>query len=193
MSTTFMTGSDWQGSSGPELYYRVHIDDVWPEGSGASKDDLADGDHPAFAIGPKAERPLNPCGFVVSYDSTTGFVVLNMARGFIASAYVANITAYSGGDASAWAATLEKHVPVWIDDSDDLPAGVTLSRSDLNDADAHNPMFGYTWPEQDEWDDSDVGGGNSDPFPKSFTGNDATYVLTVDVMLMPDNFYFAPA
>jgi len=193
MTTEFYTGSDWEVSSGPILTRRAHIDDVWPEGTGASKDDLEDGMHPFFAVGPKGQRPLNLVGVVQKYDVDTGCVVLQCAFGFIAQAYVCNITTYAAGDASAWAATLDKHVPVWVDDSDDLPAGVTLSRSNLNDADSENPLAGYTWPDQDEWDDSGKGGGNSDPYPKSFTGNDATYVLTSPVMLWPGYYYEVPA
>jgi len=185
MTTQFLSGPSYEVSSGPLVVRRAHIDDVWPEGTGAGKDDLAPGDHMFFAIGPKAERPKNVVGMVLSYDTLTDLIELNVAPGAIYKAYVANILTYDQGAAATWAATIDKHVPVWVDDSAALPAGTTLSRSPLNSAGAGNPVAGFTWPDQDEWDDSGVGGGNSDPYPKSFTGNDATYDLLLTVMLWP--------
>ncbi len=52
MSATFYSGSDWKRSSNPGLHINTKLADLWPEGSGSSKDDLADGDHPVLAIGP---------------------------------------------------------------------------------------------------------------------------------------------
>lgn len=186
--TEFLSGSDWQVSSDPVLYRTAHIDDVWPEGTGASKDDLAPGHHPIFAIGGKTQRPLNVVGVVTTYDTLTDLVVLNVAPGAIVQAYIANVTTYAQGAPSAWSATLDKHVPVYVDDSTDLAAGVTLSLAAANEAAALNPKAGYTWPDQDEWDDSGVGGGNSDPYPKAFTSGSATYYLQSPVMLWPDAY-----
>jgi len=190
MVATFYAGTDWQCTSEPYLERKAVTDDLWPEGAqsgSGTKDTLTAGEHPILAIGAQAQRPYNVVGFVVTYDSATDIAVLNVAPGFVALAYVANITGYAQGSANAWAASLDKHVPVWIDDSDDLAEGVTLSRSPVNDKDAGNPLAGYTWPAQDEWTDSGVGGGNTDPYPKAFSSDAATAYLTTCVMLWPSN------
>jgi len=190
MTATFYAETDYQCSSGPYINRKAVTDDLWPEGAqsgSGTKDTLTDGEHPFLAVGPRTQRPHNVVGVVLTYKSETDMATLNVAPGFIARNYIANITGYAAGAANAWAATLDKHVPVWVDDSDDLAEGVTLSRSPANDAAADNPLAGYTWPAQDEWDDSGVAGGNSDPFPKAFSSGVATAYLTQCVMLWPNN------
>ena len=190
MTATFYSDNNYECSSGPYIERKAVTDDLWPEGTqsgSGTKDTVSAGEHPFLAIGAQAQRPYNVVGVVITYESLTDMAVLNVAPGFIARNYVANITGYNGGAANAWAATLDKHVPVWIDDSNDLAEGVTLSRSPANDAAAGNPLAGYTWPAQDEWTDSGVGGGNTDPYPKSFASGSATSYLTQCVMLWPNN------
>jgi hypothetical protein len=187
MTTVFLSGPDYEVSSGPLIIRRAHIDDVWPEGAGASKDDLEPGMHVFFAIGPKGQRPQNVVGMVISYDTLTDLIELNVAPGSIYRAYVANVLTYNAGSPNTYEATLDKHVPVWVDDSTDLAAGVTLSRSPANEAAAANPLCGFTWPDQDEWTDSGVGGGNTDPYPKSYASGVATAYLLTPVMLWPSS------
>jgi len=190
MTATFYADVSYECSSGPYVMRKATTPYLWPEGTqsgSGTKDTVTAGEHPFLAIGAQGDRPQNVVGVVINYAPLTDMVTLNIAPGFIAANYIANITGYSGAAANAWAATLTLNQPVWIDDSDDLAEGVTLSLSNTNDADAENPLAGYVWADQDEWDDSGVGGGRSDPFPKSFTAGDATYYLTNCVLLWPSN------
>lgn len=186
--TEFYTGTDWQGSSGPLIERNVILADIWPQGLAQGKDVLEPGMHNAFAIGPVANQPLNIVGVSVSYNTTSGRIVMNIAPGFIFRAYVANVTGYAAGAPNAWAAAIDFGDPVYVDHSTDLPAGVTLSMSQ-SDEDGHtNPRCGYVWRRQTEEPDTCIGGGNTNPFPKSFTDGISTHTLLVDVMLWPDSF-----
>lgn len=186
--TEFYTGTDWQGSSGPLIERNVILADIWPQGLAQGKDVLEPGMHNAFAIGPVANQPLNIVGVSVSYNTTSGRIVMNIAPGFIFRAYVANVTGYTAGAPNAWAAAIDFGDPVYVDHSTDLPAGVTLSMSQ-SDEDGHtNPRCGYVWRRQTEEPDTGIGGGNTNPFPKSFTDGISTHTLLVDVMLWPDSF-----
>jgi hypothetical protein len=169
MPDTFQEGTDWQQSSEPLLVVDVQESDCWPvddrSGSG-TKDQLAEGLHPVIAIGGRTAadgRPLNLTGVVVSCNiSTAGTatdrVMVNIADGAIVRQYVANILTYSGGAAATWETAPVVGQPVYVDDSDDLSEGVTLSLSPLNDADVRNPLAGYLWYCQDEIADGQVGG-----------------------------------
>lgn len=166
MPTEFIHGTDWEQSSGPIISRMVHLVDVWPQGTGAmgeigggDKDVLENGMHPAFAIGAKANRPNNLVGVVMSYEPAATLVVLNMADKFISRQYVANVLTYNTPD--TWAATYVLGAPVYVDDSDDLTAGVTLSLSPLNHSGTPNPLFGYVWYCQDDYSDHGVGGANA--------------------------------
>jgi len=164
MPTEFIHGTDWEQSSGPIISRMVHLADVWPEGlaaeiGGGDKDILENGMHPAFAIGDPANRPNNLVGVVMSYEPAATLVVLNMADKFISRQYVANILTYDGA-ADTFAATYVLGAPVYVDDSEDLAEGVTLSLSPLNADDDPNPLFGYIWYCQDEYADEGVGGPN---------------------------------
>lgn len=186
--TEFYTGTDWQGSSGPLIERNVILADIWPQGLAQGKDVLEPGMHNAFAIGPVANQPFNIVGVSVSYNTTSGRIVMNIAPGFIFRAYVANVTGYAAGAPNAWAAAIDFGDPVYVDHSTDLPAGVTLSMSQ-SDEDGHiNPLCGYVWRRQTEEPDTGIGGGNTNPFPKSFTDGISTHTLLVDVMLWPDSF-----
>jgi len=186
MTTEFSSGSDWEQSSGPLIERNALEADCWPNSNDvAGKDDLAPGLHPIQAIGPKADRPELVCGVLVSYNATLDRGVLNIAPGFISRHYIANVLTYNAGTPNTWSGTLTAGQVVYVDDSDDLAAGVTLSLSPLNDAGAANPIAGVVWRCQDEEPDADIGGANTDPYPRSFTGNDATYYLEACVMLWP--------
>jgi hypothetical protein len=152
----------------------VHESDCWPvddrSGSG-TKDQLDEGLHPVIAIGGRTAadgRPLNLTGVVVSYSgagsgNATDQVRVNIADGYVVRQYVANVLTY----AAAVPATFEQAPvvgqPVYVDDSDDLSEGVTLSMSPLNDADVRNPLAGYLWYCQNEMADAQWGGARSTP------------------------------
>jgi len=188
MPDEFLTGSDWQGRSGPYQNVNVIEADLWPVGAADGRDELEDGHHMFFAIGPVANRALNIVGVSVSYNDDADRCVMNVAPSFIAKAYVCNITGYAGAVANAWAAALNFGDPVYIDDSAEVGLGCTLSRAGSNSAAATNPKAGYVWRAADEEPDTGIGGGNTDPYPKSFsTATDEAWLL-VDVMLWPDAY-----
>ena len=169
MPDTFQSGTNWQQSSEPHTIVAVQESDCWPvddrSGSG-TKDQLAPGLHPVIAIGGRTAadgRPLNLTGVVVSYAGTgsgtaTDRVEVNIADGAIVRQYVANVLTYSGGAANTFETAPIVGQPVYVDDSDDLGEGVTLSMSPLNDADVRNPLAGYLWYCQDEIADGLAGG-----------------------------------
>jgi hypothetical protein len=168
--TEFYNGTPlYEQSSVPETNVEVQEEDCWPvddrSGSGA-KDQLAPGLHPIVAIGGRTAadgRPLNVTGLVISYAGTgsgtaTDRVVVNIAEGVITRQYVSNITAYADTDPSAFETAPIVGQPVFVDDSDDLSAGVTLSMSPLNDAGVKNPQAGVLWYCQNEIADGFAGG-----------------------------------
>lgn len=176
MSDVFQLGPDWQDTSGPYVTVPVHEKDIWPvadnSGSG-TKDSIFDangdyaGVHPVIAIGGRTAadgRPLNITGIVVSAipGSTTslGRVIVNIADGFIVKQWVANVLTYAAGSAATFEQAPVVGQPVYVDDSDDLGEGVTLSMSPLNDADVKNPQAGVLFYCQDEMADSAQGGPN---------------------------------
>ena len=166
---TFKEGSDWQQSSDPFDSVEVQESDCWPvddrSGSG-TKDQLDDGLHPVVAVGGRTVadgRPNNVVGVVVSVNlsslgTATDRVVLNIAQGAIVRQYVNNTLTYSGGSSATFETAPVVGQPVYVDDSDDLSEGVTLSMSPLNDADVANPRAGVLWYCQDEIADGQVGG-----------------------------------
>jgi len=171
MPDTFQEGSNWQQSSEPYTIIQVHEADCWPvddnSGSG-TKDQLADGLHPVIAIGGRTAadgRPINVTGVVVSYraglTTATGLAQVNIADGAIVRQYVANVLTYSGGSAATFETAPVVGQPVYVDDSDDLSEGVTLSMSPLNDAGVKNPQAGILFYCQDEYADAMVGGPNT--------------------------------
>lgn len=170
----FYSGTNWQESSGPVLTRLFDESDLWPvadnSGSG-TKDALADGLHPAIAIGGRTAadgRPLNMTGVVVSVQGR--LVVVNIAHGFAILNYVSNILTYNGGNANSWESAPVIGQPVYVDDSNDLGEGCTLSMSPLNDAGVKNPLWGVLWYSQDEMVDYGVGGANySASWPKSWS------------------------
>lgn len=172
MTTQFYSGSAWQQSSEPHTFIDVQESDCWPvddrSGSG-TKDQLADGLHPVVAIGGRTAadgRPLNLTGVVVSCNiSTAGTatdrIVVNIADGTIVRNYVANVLTYSAGSPATFETAPVVGQPVYVDDTDDLGEGVTLSMSPLSDAGLRNPLAGYLWYCQDEIADGQVGGSRS--------------------------------
>ena len=172
MTTQFYSGSAWQQSSEPHTFVSVQESDCWPvddrSGSG-TKDQLADGLHPVVAIGGRTAadgRPFNLTGVVVSCNiSTAGTatdrIVVNIADGTIVRNYVANVLTYSAGSPATFETAPVMGQPVYVDDTDDLGEGVTLSMSPLSDAGLRNPLAGYLWYCQDEIADGQVGGSRS--------------------------------
>jgi hypothetical protein len=177
MPDEFYNDTDWEGSSGPIISRQVAAADLWPHGANSEsdgtgdKDVLEDGLHPVLAVGSKNYRPNNLIGVVMTYTNEH-LVILNMADKFIVKAYVANITAYGwdNGGNPVFSATYPILAPVYVDDSPDLSAGVTLSMAPLNDLGYPNPLAGYIFYCQDQYVDNDLGGPNSE----------ATFPITAD-------------
>jgi len=181
---TFLTGTDWECSSGPICTVNVLSNaDLWPLHGLV----LANGDHPVMAIGSTASRPHNIVGSVMSVEATNRAVV-NIAPQHIVKAFVSNITAYNQGVASAWAGTLIFAQPVYVDDSADLAAGTTLSLSPTNSAGAQNPLAGFAWREQTHEPDTYASGGRTDNYPISFAHADEYAELTICVLIWPDQY-----
>lgn len=167
----FQNGTNWQQASGPHDIVQVHESDIWPvadnSGSG-TKDAIAAGLHPVVAIGGRTAadgRPLNLTGVVVSFTAgltvPNGLVRINTADNYIVRQYVSNTLTYSNNIPATFEQAPVVGQPVYVDDSNDLSEGVTLSMSPLNDADVRNPLAGYLWYCQDEYADAGVGGPNS--------------------------------
>jgi hypothetical protein len=174
MPDDFYSGTNWEQSSGPILPRAFDAsDDLWPHGlaseiGGGAKDVLADGLHPVLAIGPKASRPKNLTGVVLTYNSATDRAIINLADKVIVRNYVANVLTYSGGNPATYQTSMAIGAPVYVDDSDGLASGVTLSLSPLNSSDQANPLAGYLMYCQTEYDDSGIGGaGASASWPKT--------------------------
>ena len=137
MPEEFQSGSDWEQSSGPIVNVDVHEADCWPVDDNAAvltKDSLTDGDHPVIAIGGRTAadgRPLNVTGVVMKYEAgrttATGIAVVNIADGMIVRQYVSNILTYSGTVPATFETAPVVGQPVYVDDSQALSAGVTLS------------------------------------------------------------------
>jgi hypothetical protein len=162
----------WEDSSGPMVVRKFHEADIWPvadNSESGTKDAIADGLHPVVAIGGRTiadGRALNLTGIVTSFEAglttATGLVEVNVADGVIVRNWVANVLTYDGEGAIATYETAPMvGQPVYVDDSDDLSEGVTLSMSPLNEDDLPNPLAGYLMYCQDEYADAAVGGPNS--------------------------------
>lgn len=161
MTATFWAGTNWQQSSEPHTIIDAQESDCWPvddrSGSG-TKDQLAPGLHPVIALGGRTAangRPLNMTGVVVSYAGTgagtaTDRVEVNVADGTVVRNYVANVLTYADSAPATFETTPIPFQPVYVDDSDDLAEGVTLSMSPLNEDDLKNPLAGYLYYCQDE-------------------------------------------
>ena len=172
MPDTFFEGTNWEQGSGPITIVTVHESDCWPvadnSGSG-TKDALAAGLHPVIAIGGRTAadgRPLNVTGVVTSFTAgltvPLGIVRVNIADGMIVRQYVANVLSYAQSVPDSWETAPVPGQPVYVDDSNDLSEGVTLSMSQFNDTGTlRNPLAGYLWYCQDELADAGVGGPNA--------------------------------
>lgn len=189
--STWYAGTDHQQSSGPYCNRKFAESDLWPidDNAVAQKDVLANGDHPVVAIGGRTTadgRPQNLTGVVVSYDADALQAVVNIAHCVIVRDYVSNIYGYDGqGVSNAWEAAPILGQPVYIDDSDNLGAGCTMSMAATNESGLANPLAGWLMYCQDEYIDSGVGGPNSDAtFPLSWDDDEDNEYL-VCVMLSP--------
>jgi len=158
------TLTDQQSTSGPIINRAVNLGDTFPQGlggaiGGGNKDVLVDGLHPVLAIGPQAGfgagRAYYETGPVATYNADNGRVIINVAPGFGHKNYVANILSYG---AVVYSATYAIGAPVFVDDSDNLTAGCTLSLSPLNVDGDDNPFYGWLQYDQRDYDDSGVGG-----------------------------------
>lgn len=173
MPDEFYSGTNWQDSSGPHVIVQVHESDIWPIADnceGGAKDALADGLHPVIAIGGRTEddcRALNLTGVVTSFTAglttATGLARVNIADGMIVRNYVANVVTYSGTSAHTFETAPIPGQCVYVDDSQALGAGVTLSFAPINEDSLANPLAGWLWYCEDEYADAVVGGPNSTP------------------------------
>lgn len=194
MPDGFYSGTDWEQSSGPYINRYVEEADLWPEGAGGeidggNKDELAPASttqpelHPVLAIGPRANRPKNMTGVVVKSEDANK-VLVNVAPGFIVRQYVSNILTYSGGAANTWSGSIDAGTPVYVDDSGPLSSGVTLSLSMTNESGSLNPLAGWIFYCQDEYDDSGFGGLNAAGLPHTQSST-ATVEVLACVLLNP--------
>lgn len=184
----FITGPGWEQSSAPIVPRKVHFNDddltdlVWP--CVAPFDTPADGDHPILAIGRKANRPNNVTAVLVTYDADTDIGVFNMADKFVSVQYVANVSGYSGTTPNAWQNTVYPMDPVFVDDSLAIAAlntGCTLSFAQTGGIGA-NPLAGYVFWCQDEYDEEGVGGANTAQGINQPAAADTSEVLTLCVL-----------
>ena len=199
---TFYSGASYESSSEPQTVVQVHEADVWPvhDNSGSTtKDQVDNGLHPVVAVGGRTTadgRPTNLVGVVITVleglTEPVDVIQLDVAKGKIVKNYVSNILTYAQNDADTFESAPVIGQPVYVDDSNDLGEGCTLSLSRLNDADVANPMAGVLWYDQDEYDGSSVGGANtSSAWPKSWS--ETVYEYAVCVLLHAAPFYVAPA
>lgn len=162
--------TDWQQSSGPQIDRKVHLGDLWPQvdTAAAAKDALVDGLHPVFAIGGQTTadgRPENATGVVKTYNADAEIAVVNVASKVIVRTYVSDILTYDPGVGPAtFEAAPVIGQPVYVDDSATLGAGCTLSLSPLNDENPGlpNPLAGWLFYCQDEYQDYGIAGPNVD-------------------------------
>jgi len=194
MPAGFYSGTDWEQTSGPQLNRYFEQADLWPQGlaseiDGGDKDVLAVASstqpelHPVLAIGERAFRPKNLTGVIVKYEGASK-VLMNIAHAFTVRQYVVNITGYSGGAADAWDGSVEAGQPVYVDDSGPLAAGITLSLAQTNESASQNPLAGYIFYCQDDYDDSAFGGLNSAGLPIVHSST-ATVEFLACVLLTP--------
>jgi len=180
MSTTEFYGSDtserYEQASGPIVSVQVHEADVWPvyDNAATTKDSLLDangnynGVHPVIAIGGRTAadgRPLNLTGVVMDVTPSStlaeSLARVNIADGMIVRNWVANVLTYSGTTPATFETAPVIGQPVYVDDSEALAAGVTLSMSPLNEDGLKNPCAGQLFYCQDEYADDMVGGPNA--------------------------------
>jgi len=195
MPDGFYSGTDWQQSSGPYCNRYFQLADLWPEGTnsevgGGAKDVLAAGLHPILAIGAKANRSCNLTGVVVEYESAQR-VLMNVSGCAIVRQYVVNITDYNetDGTAKTWVASYDAGDCVYVDDSDELPAGVTISGASANQSGSGNPKAGYVMYCQDDYDDSGFGGreAHGGGLPVGSMSTTATEYVLACILLTPDS------
>jgi hypothetical protein len=164
MSATFKAGPDWECSSGPIVTRDFDASaDLWPIGAGSEvggsdKDELEEGLHPVVAIGDASQRPANLTGVVISYNEGNDRAQVNLGEKVCVKNYVSNVTSWTGTVPAGYDTTVAIGRPVYVDDSAHLSAGVTLSMSPLNSATNANPLAGWIFYCQDDYDDSGVGG-----------------------------------
>jgi len=175
MPDEFYSGPNWQQSSDAEPVTYFEKADLWPVGAGSEinggdKDDLHVVTqnsglvelHPILAVGPKANRAVCATGVVVRTESANK-ILFDTRHGRICRQYVANVTGYNETtkDPDAWDASLEAGEPIYVDDSDALADGVTVSRSATNCNGDQNPVAGWIHYCQTDYIDTEFGGTHS--------------------------------
>lgn len=177
MPTTEFYGSvtteRYEASSGPIVSITVHESDCWPvhDNAEGTKDSLLtaaslyNGVHPVIALGGRTAadgRPLNFTGVVMDVTPSATLaesqVRVNIADGMCVRNWVANVLTYSGTNPATFETAPVVFQPVYVDDSQALAAGVTLSLSPLNEDGLKNPMAGALFYDQDQLADDMVGG-----------------------------------
>ena len=170
--TTLYQDTNWEQASEPLTIVQAHESDIWPihdNSIAGNKDTIGLGKHPVVALGGRTaalgRQLMSLTGVVTSFRAgltvPLGMVEVNIARGYMVRQYVNNILTYNGGNPATYEQAVVPGYPVYVDDSDDLSAGVTLSMSPLNSAGLTNPLAGYLWYMQDEYANSNVGGPNA--------------------------------
>lgn len=199
MPEEFWSGTDGQQSSdaAPAEYWEKA--DLWPVGAaseinGGNKDDLHVVTqnsglvelHPIVAIGPKANRATALTGYVVRTESANKILV-DTRHGLIRRQYVANVTGYNQttNEPDAWDASLDAGEPVYVDDSDALASGVTLSRSATNCNGDQNPVAGWIHYCQDDYIDTEFGGLHSAAGLPVTAADDETEYKELCIFLTP--------
>ena len=163
----------YEASSGPIVPISVHESDVWPvyDNAADTKDSLLDangnynGVHPVVAFGGRTAadgRPMLLTGVVLDVTPSATLaesqVRLNVADYMCVRNWVANVLTYSGTVPLTFETAPVPGQPVYVDDSEALAAGVTLSMSELNEDGLENPLAGHLIYDQDEMADDMVGG-----------------------------------
>ncbi len=175
-------GPGYETSSGPVVIVDVLEADIWPvadNSESTTKDAVGDGLHPVVAVGGRTAadgRPLNLTGVVISWLAgltvPTGRIALNIANGYIIKNYVANVLTYAATIPDTFETAPVIGQAVYVDDSDDLGEGCTLSLSELNEDDVPNPFAGVLWYDQTEYVDFGQGGPNIDAlWPKTWANS----------------------
>ena len=115
---------------------------------------LGNGGMPSVKRGVISSKERGPPGHVLGIWCNQP----DKACGWKMSSYLSNTLTYANDVPSTFEQTPVVGQPVYVDDSNDLAEGVTLSMSPLNDADVENPLAGHLWYCQDEIADGQVGG-----------------------------------
>lgn len=189
MPAEFIHGTNWGQSPYPLTTVEFETGMLWPHGlaseiAGGNKDILEDGLHPILAVGVKADREEKGLTCVViTVNDNAALAQCAIGKGLMVRQYVANILTYAQGAPATWAANWNVGMPVYVDDSEGLTEGVTLSLSPLNQAGSENPLAGWIVPAQDEYKDIGVGGPNAASLYPKAANNAQLVEATLTILL----------